>query len=114
MGKIMVKKQHILRSSVAALVIFSLSLSFLPDVLLDFFHRHKHVHCEGYLPGEFNIEGEHIHCEFPDLYLDFCQHHLPVFTYYPVVFRLLFPVESNTPLIQPAWLTCGRAPPAQA
>jgi hypothetical protein len=110
----MAKKQHILRSLVAAMVIFSLSLSFLPDALLDFFHHHEHVHCEGYLPGEYNIEAEHIHCEFPDLYIGFFQHHPPVFTHYPVVFRLLFPVESNTPLIQPAYHTCGRAPPVQA
>jgi hypothetical protein len=110
----MVKNQQILRSSVAALVIFSLSLSFLPDAVLDFFHQHEHVHCEGYLPGEFNLEAEHIHCEFPDLYLDFCQHHPQVFTFYLLVFCFLFPIESNTPLIQPAWHTCGRAPPTQA
>lgn len=110
----MAKKLHILRSFAAILVIFSLTLSFLPDALLDFFHRHEHVHCEGHLPGEFNIEAEHIHCEFPDLYVNFCQNHPPVFTFYPVVFRISFPTETNTPLIQQTWHICGRAPPAQA
>lgn len=107
----MAKIPHILRSSVAALVIFSFSLSFLPDALLDFFHQHEHVHCDGYLPGEFNIESEHIHCEFPDLYVDFCQNLPLIFSYYPVIFRILYPVDSNSLPILPEWHSRGRAPP---
>lgn len=92
-------------------VFFSLTLSILPDTILTYFHKHQHVTCEAHLPGEFSIESEHIHCEFPDLYLSFFEDTSPVFSYFPIVLGHLYNAEIFVPHIEPIQHFTGRAPP---
>jgi hypothetical protein len=92
-------------------VFFSLTLSFLPDALLTYFHKHHHVTCETHLPGEFSLEAEHIHCEFPDLFLSFFEDTPNVLSFFPIVLGHIYNEEIFVPHILPIQHFIGRAPP---
>ncbi|MCX7745120.1 MAG: hypothetical protein N2167_11200 [Flavobacteriales bacterium] len=92
-------------------VFFSLTLSILPDAILNYFHKHRHITCEAHDPGEFNLESEHIHCEFPDLYLYFIEDSPPILSYFPLVLGNICNTNIFVPHIVTIRHFAGRAPP---
>ncbi len=92
-------------------VFFSLTLSFLPDAILTYFHKHHHVSCETHLRNQFSLESEHIHCEFPDLYLSFFEDTPNILSYFPIVLGYFYNAEIFVPHILSIRHFIGRAPP---